>query len=458
MYNKLKELTDGIYPFHMPGHKRNPEFLRDCPDITEITGADDLHHPNGMIKLNCERAARLFKVRETIFSTAGSTPCILAAITAATKSGDNILIARNCHRSVYNAALINNLFPEYILPERVDELGTDGVIAPKSVEAALEGKSAAAVVITSPTYDGFVSDIATISGICRKHGAILIVDAAHGAHLGFSTYFKESARSLGADIVIESAHKTLPCLTGASFLHICSDRVDSAKLKNCFSIYHTSSPSYPIIASMDSALDILKYRGTDLFKRQSDRLDDLFRGVAHLSSLSVFRRDDLDKSKIIISCKGTSISGFELKKMLLTEHKIECEMANAHYVLCISTIADTSLGFDRLAYALSEIDRKICKTDSASPTKIPPKPAVRLPLRAAFEAKTELMPFEFSTGFISADFVYAYPPGSPIIAPGEVISASAIALCEDLSSAGAEIHISSGDPDRRLIRIIKQNN
>ncbi len=453
MYNKLKDLIDGVYPFHMPGHKRNPEFLKECPDITEVAGADDLHHPEGLIATAENTAARLFGVRKTLFSTAGSTPLILAAVSAATKRGDKILIARNCHRSVYNAALINSLSAEFVMPEHVDELDTDGAVSPEAVKKALAVSSAAALVITSPTYDGFVSNIEEIAKICRDSGTLLIVDGAHGAHLGLSKYFLPSARSLGADIVIESAHKTLPCLTGAAFLHICSDRVDPVRVQNFFSVYHTSSPSYPIIASIESALSLLKYRGEALFRLQSDRLDNLYRETVHLRSFSIVKRDDLDKSKILICCKNSSVSGFELKKLLLRDYKIECEMAMPNYLLALSSLADTSLGFDKLAYALTCLDRELApRTDrvEALPTA---QPLVKMPMRDAFESDTVAVPFEFSAGGISADFVYAYPPGSPIIAPGEVITPKTLGLCKALRDSGAEIHITSGD--NSLIRKVK---
>ena len=453
MYNKLKEITEGIYPFHMPGHKRNPEFLRECPDITEITGADDLHHPEGILRDSQSRAARLFGVKRTLYSTCGSTAAILAAVGAVTKGGDRMLIARNCHKSVYNAAYINNLKTEYIMPDTVDELDCFGTVSPSAVERALKSFSARAVVITSPTYEGFVSDIKEISEISHKYGALLIVDAAHGAHLGFSEYFPPSARHLGADIVIESAHKTLPALTGAALLHICSERVDETRLKTAFSIYNSSSPSYPIMASIDAVLDTLKYRGADLLKRQSDRLDDLLRECRILNNLSVFRRDDLDKSKILIVCKNSSVSGFELKAMLLSEHKIECEMAMPNYVLCISTIADTALGFDRLRYALAQLDRKIgCVNDRPSILPLP-KPYVKISMRQALEAEAEALPHEFATGRISAEFVYAYPPGSPIIAPGEVITAPAQATIKALIEQGANVYSSGGDI--KNIKVVK---
>lgn len=453
MYNKLKKLTDGIYPFHMPGHKRNPDFLRECPDITEITGADDLHHPEDMLLASEKRAAEFFNVKKTLFATSGSTALILAAIGGSLKSGEKLLIARNCHKSVYNAAYVNSLKTEYLMPETVSELDCYGIVTPEAVEKCLYHSNCSAVVITSPTYEGFVSDISGISKVCRKYGSLLIVDAAHGAHLGLSEYFLPSARNNGADIVIESAHKTLPCLTGAALLHICSDRVNEQNIKRAFSIYQSSSPSYPIMASIDSAIKELQYKGEHLFGLQSDRIDDLFRSTSILENLSIFRRDDHDKSKIIISCKNADISGFELKKMLLAEHKIECEMAMPNYVLALSSVADTALGFDKLSYALREIDKKVGKGGRNFDISHLLEPTVKCSIREAIEAEQTLLPLDFSVGRVSADFIYAYPPGSPIIAPGEIITASAISTINSLETSGANIY--STNEDLANIKCIK---
>lgn len=444
MYNRIKRLTDGVYPFHMPGHKRNPDFLKSCPDITEITGADDLHHPEGIIAVAENRASGFFGVKRTLFATSGSTACILAAITAAAKSGSTIIIARNCHKSVYNAAYINSLKTEYIMPETVQMLDCCGAVSAASVEAALSRTAAAAVVITSPTYEGFVSDIEAIAEVTHKANALLIVDAAHGAHLGLSDRFLPSARNLGADIVIESAHKTLPSLTGAALLHICSDRVDEEAVKRAFSVYQSSSPSYPIMASIDAAVKELSYRGADLFKAQASRLDGLYSAAGALRHLSLFRRDDHDKTKIVICCKRSNISGFELKQRLLAEHRIECEMAMPAYVLAISTVADTALGFDKLCYALTEIDRTLADSDEMLCINKLPPPAVKMTLRAAAEADVTPTPIDFAVGRISADYIYAYPPGSPIIAPGEMITATAVSFVKALSKAGANVYSSSG--------------
>ncbi len=452
MYNKIKKLTDGVYPFHMPGHKRNADFLRECPDITEITGADDLHHAEDMLKNSMLRASQFFGAKKTLFSTSGSTPLILAAIGGSLKSGNTLLVARNCHKSVYNAAYVNSLKTEYLLPEIVPELDCYGVVTPEAVETALCRAKASAVVITSPTYEGFVSDIKGISEVCRKFGALLIVDAAHGAHLGLSVCFLPSARQLGADIVIESAHKTLPCLTGAALLHICSDKADEIAIKRAFSVYQSSSPSYPILSSIDSAIRELQSRGENLFRLQSDRLDDLYRSTDILEHLSVFRRDDHDKSKIIISCKNASISGFELKKLLLSRYKIECEMAMPNFVLALSTVADTSIGFDKLSYALREIDTEIGGGERVFDLSKLSAPIVKCSIREALESDCEILSPKFSVGRISADFVYAYPPGSPIIAPGEIITASAISTLKTLRDCGASVYTGYGDIEKLSVK------
>ena len=454
MYNKIKEITHGVYPFHMPGHKRNPEFLRECPDITEITGADDLHHPEDIILTKQRSAARLFGARYTLFSTTGSTSLIHTAISATTKSRGNIYIARNCHKSVYNAAYINSLNAGYIMPEWISELGCYGEVKPEAVEAALKKVSVDAVVITSPTYEGIVSDVKSISEICHRYGAALIVDAAHGAHLGLSEYFLPSARSLGADIVIESAHKTLPCLTGAALLHICSNKINKEDIDRAFSVFVSSSPSYPILSSITNTVrQFSMNRGDPLFRLQSDRLDELYRNASVFKALSLYRAENHDKSKIIINCAKSSIYGYELKERLLREHKIECEMATQNYVLALSTVADTALGFDRLFYALSEIDRDIEFLNLPQETTPPPQPQLKMSIRRAVESEKESLYLPRALQMVSADFVYAYPPGSPIIAPGEVITPEAVRMITEIHRSGGTVY--TGTKKDFMINVVK---
>lgn len=220
LYDKLTELEyEDILPMHMPGSKRNSELVS-MPDpfkmdITEITGFDNLHNATGIIKECAIEAARIFGADETCLLVNGSTAGVMAAICGATHSGDKVLVARNVHRSVINALYLGQLNPEYIFPEmKCPEAGIYGAVKPEDIEEAFKGSSdIKAVIITSPTYEGIVSDISAISEIVHRYGAVLIVDQAHGAHFGFNEEFPESAVRQGADAVITSVHKTLPALT-----------------------------------------------------------------------------------------------------------------------------------------------------------------------------------------------------------------------------------------------------
>ena len=229
---KLNELEQSdIYPFHMPGHKRaflpfaNPYAI----DITEIEGFDNLHHATGILQEAQQKAADLYGAQKTYYLVNGSTCGLLAAISAAVPRGGKILVARNCHKAVYHAMYLRQLVPVYLYPEDT-AYGIQGQVTPQMVQKQLkQTPDIRAVVITSPTYDGVVSDIQSIADIVHAYGIPLIVDEAHGAHFGFSPEFPENATRLGADAVIMSVHKTLPAFTQTALLHLCSDRIAEKK-------------------------------------------------------------------------------------------------------------------------------------------------------------------------------------------------------------------------------------
>lgn len=442
LLENLKKVTDGVYPFHMPGHKRQKEWLEGLldADLTEVTDTDDLHHPTGFIAEAQKRASALYGSVSTIFVTGGSTCGLLSAISAVTKQGDSIVIARNCHKSVYNACLVNRLRPEYAYPSVIPRLGCFGEVSAAEVSVAMEKSNARVVVITSPTYEGVVSDVKAISRVVHKKGGILIVDSAHGAHLGLDGYFPESARTLGADVVVESAHKTLPCLTGASLLHLCSHRVSYGEIQNALGIFETSSPSYPILCSIDRAVQRLADgKEFALFEK---KLEDFRSFAATLSHLSLYESGTFDPSKLVIYCGDSDISGFELKEKLLREFKIETEMAMPRYLLAMTSVADTDEGFERLKNALSEIDTTLKK--GSSPLFLPP-PRTKAQGEIwetgdpCFVKPTE------AVGRICAEFIYAYPPGSPILTPGEEIGEQQLDYIGHLFSTGAQIYSSVGN-------------
>lgn len=260
MYEKLKALSaENVLPMHMPGHKRN---LREFPwlgetggafDATETEGLDDLHAPAGAIARILGRAEKLWGSRRTFLSVNGSTGGIFAVLAACGNGG--VLAARNCHRSVFNAASYLGLRTEYVIPPTVGEYGFFGSVGAAEVGKRLDETGCKAVVVTSPTYEGVLSDTEAIAEQAHARGAVLILDAAHGAHFGLSDAFSGNS---GADVVVTSLHKTLPSLTQTALVHVMSDRVDVAAVSAAMSAFVTSSPSYILMAGVEKMLDYLE--------------------------------------------------------------------------------------------------------------------------------------------------------------------------------------------------------
>ena len=259
LYEELKKYcSSDSYPFHMPGHKRNMENLIGNPyaiDITEIDGFDNLNDPQDIIKQSMEETAKFYGTKNTFYLVNGSTVGILAAITAVCKRGDKLLMARNCHKAVYNAVRLLELEPIYLplqyLPKKKVFIGIDEERLQSILE---ENPDIKAVIITSPTYEGIVMHIQRIKMWIKQYKIPLIVDEAHGAHFPFYEKFPKSAITKGADIVIQSVHKTMPAFTQTALLHLCSDMVSADTLQDCISIYQTSSPSYLLMAGIECAI------------------------------------------------------------------------------------------------------------------------------------------------------------------------------------------------------------
>jgi len=448
---------------HMPGHKRNTAFapylqaLGAGLDITEIPGFSNLHDPSGALAERMQEAAALWGSKRAWWLIGGSTAGLLAAIDAATQPGDRVLIARNCHKAVYNACMLCRLDTAYIQPMPFPEHSFSDRITPEQVDAALTANPGTRlVVLTSPTYEGLISDIAAISEVVHRHRALLLVDEAHGAHLGLSNHFPPSAVAQGADLVVQSLHKTLPCLTQTAMLHLCSDRVSADELGFRLSVYQTSSPSYLLMASIDSCVTLLRERGQKLFAAWGQRLaafHEKTTGLQHLS-LPLRQVDYADPSKLLISTKGTSITGPILAERLRTEYNIETEMSTADTVLAMTGMGDIDETLLRLADALLGIDRTL-SDGICFPADTVPIPEAAMPIHAAAKAEAELVAYSEATGRIAGDFLWAYPPGIPLVVPGEVISGSLIEYIRRSEHVGVDIHSSKAVP-RGHIRVLKK--
>lgn len=447
LVEKLKDYANsGTYPFHMPGHKRmDGNELPYEIDITEIDGFDNLHDPHGCLAELQENAAELFGARRAFALVNGSTVGILAAIRAMTKDGDRVLIARNSHMAVYHAAELCRLDTEYILPDTVDGLGIFASISPASVEQMLEAHpDTSLVVITSPTYEGVVSDIKSITAICHRYGARLLVDEAHGAHFPFSDRFPQSAVPCGADAAVTSLHKTLPAMTQTALLLTNDDRL-AKELQRQLSIFETSSPSYVLLASIDRCLTFLKdSKGAfDDYTRRLDHFHQAAKALRHLSLandelLNAEKVFDFDSGKLCLFGNGC-MSGKELMDTLRAEYHLELEMALGDYALAMTSVCDTDEGFTRLINALVAIDSRCKAADHPTNTTAYPLPQKRYTISGALNTDGEMCELFKAEGKVSCEYVRAYPPGIPIIVPGEVIDRETLSYIRDLRAAGNEI-------------------
>ena len=514
LYDKLMEYAEGDdYPLHMPGHKRRtfgalPKELFSM-DITEIPGFDDLHAPEGVLQSLQERIARLYGAEESFVLVGGSTAGILSALSSALPEGGRLLMARNCHKSAYHAAYLRDLAITYLMPPVLSEFGICDGIRPEQVEEALTADSEIqAVLIVSPTYEGRISPVREIAEVVHQHGKILIVDEAHGAHLGLAGNFKNSCQA-GADLVIHSVHKTLPAMTQTALLHVNGDRVDRERLRRFLRIYQSSSPSYVLMASVDNAMAMIEQNGKGLFEEFSKnftRMTDALSACRHLRILAANSHNSQDLGKLLIHAGDSGLTGQQIYDILREKYHLQLEMAAGEYCLAMFTVGDTAEGYERTTKALLELDRSLqenhgtnveqdgpdltrnasaqdgCAAEwptnpvpavhsaqiaakwvtphvpavhsaqTAAKWTMNPVPIVHRGLRKAWDAAYEEVSLDACEGRIAAEFVNLYPPGTPIVAPGEAFTKE---IKEDLKRALSQGLCTRGIFDADKVRVIK---
>lgn len=468
----LENAGSEMYPFHMPGHKRRTlgfgaEILPFALDVTEVNGFDNLQNPQSVLKELEETAALHFCSKKAFVLVNGSTCGVLASVRAMTKRGDRVLLARNCHKSVYNAVELCGLIPEYVMPKRAFDgdrpLNFYGVIDPSDVEKALcSHPDTSLVIITSPTYEGMCSDISRISEICHHYDAMLLVDEAHGAiNINSSAqatfenvFFPKPAVMQGADAVVLSLHKTFPALTQTALLMTNNEALIPAFRQN-IAMFQTSSPSYILMASVESCLSSLN--NSKAFFEYWQRLQRFYDEADETEKIEVlFRKKQSihDSGKILLSSAKTDINGYELAKLLREKYLIETEMATPDYVLAYSTFADTDEGFKRLINALKQIDNQCGRIKGAPDTAF----ISELPQQAfipseKYNFNIRTVPLSKSKGSAAAETVVAYPPGSPCVAAGEVITGEIIEYIKQIKSMGGELIYDSYSHDSEMINV-----
>lgn len=446
LYDRLIQYNNkGMIPMHMPGHKRNAMLLgNQLPygiDITEIDGFDNLQDARGILKETADIAAALYGSKRAFLLINGSTGGNLAAVRSAARYGDTVIIARNCHASVYNAIEINGLNPVYLMPELDEATGICGSIYPEQVKKALaEHPEAKLVIITSPTYEGVVSDIKRICDCAHGCGIPVLVDSAHGAHLGLSGFFPQDAVNCGADIVVMSLHKTLPALTQSALLHLSGSLIDEDRLTQSISMFQTSSPSYILLSSIDQCVRLLSDGRETLFDAYIDRLKAFNESVKGLRKLKVLCCGsdtlsdhggffDFDPGKIVISTRKTGFSGQALAAIFRARYGIEPEMGALDTVIAMTSVCDSPENFIKLSEAMIDIDAKaVISENNAWRTLSYSLPKMALPSFKAAELKGAYVPLSEAFGRISLEYIWAYPPGIPFLVPGEVIDSGVIDL------------------------------
>lgn len=473
IYEKLCTYKEQkVYPFHMPGHKRNKMCINDffkgsgvdnfSPydyDITEIDGFDNLHHPEELIKERLEEVSLWYGSKKSYYLVNGSTCGILAAISAACFDGKKLLMARNSHKAAYNAVLLNKIDVDYIYPEIISDWNIQGGIKPSEIESMLsKNNEYGAVYITSPTYEGVVSDIRNIADICHKYDVMLIVDEAHGAHFGFCDKFPKSALQCGADIVIQSLHKTMMSLTQTAILHIGKEsRAELQKVEKFLAIYQSSSPSYVLMASIDEAIDYA-FSNKEKYVYYAEKIERFKEKMKELKNISLLGKDivgynsvyDFDISKLVIYSKN---NGKILMDKLRNEFSLEMEMSERDYVIAMTSVFDTDDGFNRLEESLFSIDKEIVEDINIKNISKPLRSkGSRLSIFKSFLREGENVKIDEAENRISGDMIMLYPPGCPLIVVGETISREMIEYIKECKNNGLNV---LGVDDNENITVLK---
>lgn len=426
--------------FHMPGHKGAnfykrfgyDDFMNNFfdYDITEIEGADNLFQREGIIEVVSKKYAKLYGVKESLLLINGTSCGLISAILATVPPGKKLILARNSHKSVFNALTLGGIEPVYAYPEIMEGWDISGEITPGKIEKLLkDNPDAAAVILPSPNYYGICSDIKRIAEVVHQFGKILIVDQAHGAHLKFFNELKIegfplAAEKAGADIVVNSTHKTLASLTQTAVMNVCSDRVDLELLEDKLQMMESTSPSYILMASLDINASILEEHGVQLFKEWQANLEYFYEEAKAIEGLKIMDNiPGLDTTKINIDLSGKGYSGRQLEKILIQNYGIFGELNTGKILMLMTGIGNTREDYNKLLLALENISMEEGLKTWENPSMMGVK-------------TLEILD---QVGKTCGKSVIPYPPGIPLICPGEVISRENADLILELLTNGEKI-------------------
>lgn len=444
--------------FHTPGHKRGQGSFKafqqlvgdrtlqaDLPELPEL---DNLFAPQGAIAQAQTLAAQTFGAGQTWFLANGSTAGIIAAILATCNPGDKILLPRNVHQSAISGLILSGAMPIFLQPEYDANLDIAHSVTPETVAIALQTHpDAKAILIVYPTYYGVCAEIQAIANLAHAAGIPLLVDEAHGAHFAFHPDLPISALSAGADLTVQSTHKTLSALTQASMLHVQGERIDRDRIARSLQLVQSTSPNYLLLASLDAARAQMAIEGKELMARTLKLADQARSSIAEIPNLSVFQPPEpfqFDRTRLTVTVSQLGIDGFTADEILHQNLGVTAELPSLQHLTFIISLGNTETDIDRLVQALKQLPSGSFSSMQISEFDLPE--TVMSP-REAFFAGSETVETHLAIDLVSAELICPYPPGIPVLLPGERITKGAIASLKAVLAAGGFI---SGCSDSSL--------
>ncbi|KQO04726.1 aminotransferase class I/II-fold pyridoxal phosphate-dependent enzyme [Paenibacillus sp. Leaf72] len=458
--------------FHIPGHKKGlgsdaefRAFIGDNAlsiDLINIAPLDDLHQPTGVIEEAQKLAADAFGADYTYFSVQGTSGAIITMIMSVCLPGDKIIVPRNVHKSIMAAIIFAGARPIFISPVRDENLGIDHGITTRAVKRALDKHpDAKAVLVINPTYYGVCADLKEIVDLVHTFDIPVLVDEAHGVLIHFNEKLPMSAMQAGADMAATSVHKLGGSMTQSSVLNVRGGRVNPHRIQTIISMLTTTSTSYILLSSLDTSRRNLALNGHKLAEQAIELAQYARKTINEIPGLYCFGREilggeatfDLDPTKVAIHVRHLGITGYETENWLRDHFNLEIEMSDMYNILCLVTPGDTSDSIEKLLEALRALSDSFNEGAEARElvVKIPDIPQLSLSPRDAFYGQTEVVPFKESAGRIIAEFIYVYPPGIPILLPGEVISQKNI----DYIVEHVEVGLPVKGPEDRNVEFVK---
>ena len=460
--------------FHMPGH-RNEEQVEELSilkehlysfDVTEVEGTDNLHYPEEIIARSQALLTKAMGAKESLYCVNGSTAANYAMIFGLLKREETVLVQRNCHQSIYHAISLLALKPAYLLPEMVEEFSLPSFITLQELMRVHEANpKARAVILTSPTYHGMVTDLSPLAAYCDSHGLYLLVDEAHGAHFPFSPLLPDSSMKSGAHASSVSFHKTLPSLTQGSVLNLSEKLTEDERyrIRHYHRVFQSSSPSYPLLASMEMARYYMEENGETAYRSLLAQIALLKNRLREIPGIRILGKNEVplfDETRLVIR---TPLPGAEMDQILREEYQIQCEMTEGKNVIFILTPFDKTEDLERIAHALKAISLKHEKRWSEAmeehPTHHPMRmqvPVRRFSENEVLHLSSEEVLLTKASGRVCTEKIVPYPPGIPLLLPGEVITDEILGALHAYYAENANI-LKSRSREKDRIFVVKEN-